>query len=86
VIALVHQKEYCKAEYAAFDGCFGAVEAGGKTEEECMPLVRGGAGGWGCGGGWGGERRVMALFSLWQLQPSLTCVCNHNQPPSSPTV
>jgi hypothetical protein len=37
---LVHEKEYCKADFGAFDACFDAVEAGTKKEEECMPLVR----------------------------------------------
>jgi hypothetical protein len=36
---LVVQKEYCKAEFAAFDNCFDAVEAGRKEESECLPLV-----------------------------------------------
>jgi hypothetical protein len=37
---LVQEKEYCKAEFSAFDSCFDGVEGGAKREEDCMPLVR----------------------------------------------
>lgn len=36
---LVFNKEYCKKEFSAFDACFDSVEAGSRSEDECMPLV-----------------------------------------------
>ncbi len=39
VFSLVHQKSYCKPEYAAFESCFDDAEAGKKREDDCMPLV-----------------------------------------------